>query len=280
MRSVGLALFRMNLSCLGRTITPLPKAISLIGSASFAFLSGHTALPGWTGWGRLWEATWAGPRCRMVAQGNVEGNAHAAGSNRQPADPSPRRQVRPHPRALPPPRPQNPEYPTHFRTFRNEKDWRLIKATCSMLETSGFYWGPMAVEEAHARLREEPLGTFLVRDSRQKDVFFTLSYRSPSGPVSIRINFQGSRFSLTGSKESFDSLFKLLEHYTSSPRESLTRPYRKVRLRSLQELCRQRIVGTCGGERIHSIPVNPIVKDFLLSFPFRLWTVPPRLHRY
>ncbi|XP_035253039.1 suppressor of cytokine signaling 1a [Anguilla anguilla] len=210
----------------------------------------------------------------MVAQGDVEGNAsaaHTARRDRQPADPLPSRQVRPHPRALPPPlpRPQNPECPTHFRPFRNEKDFRLITATSTMLETSGFYWGPMAVEEAHARLKGEPLGTFLVRDSRQKDVFFTLSYRSSSGPVSIRIIFQGSRFSLTGSKETFDSLFKLLEHY-SSPRKSLTRPYRKVRLRSLQELCRQRIVETWGGERIHSIPVNPILKDFLLSFPFRL----------
>ncbi|KAJ8345053.1 hypothetical protein SKAU_G00292460 [Synaphobranchus kaupii] len=205
----------------------------------------------------------------MVTQGNVEGNAsaaHTAGPDRQPADPLPR----PHPQALPPPRPQNLEYPTHFRPFKNEKDFRLITATGSMLETSGFYWGPMAVEEAHARLKGEPLGTFLVRDSQQKDVFFTLSYRSPSGPVSIRINFQGSRFSLSGSKESFDSLFKLLEHYVSSPRKSLTRPYRKVKLRPLQELCRQRIVETWGGERIHSIPVNPILKDFLLSFPFRL----------
>lgn len=203
----------------------------------------------------------------------MEGNESAAlpaGSDRQPADPLPRQQARPHPQALPPPRPQNPEYPTHFRTFKNEKDLRLITTTSSMLETSGFYWGPMGVEEAHSRLRGESLGTFLVRDSRQKDVFFTLSYQSPKGPVSIRINFQASRFSLSGSKESFDSLFKLLEHYTSSPRKSLTRPYRKVRLRSLQELCRQRIVETWGGERIHSIPVNPILKDFLLSFPFRL----------
>ncbi|XP_061080419.1 suppressor of cytokine signaling 1a [Conger conger] len=211
----------------------------------------------------------------MVAQGNVEGNASAAhreGSDRQPADPLPCRQGHPHPRALalPPPRPQNLEYPTHFRTFKNVEDLHLITATSTMLETSGFYWGPMAVEEAHSRLRGEPLGTFLVRDSQQKDVFFTLSYRSPSGPVSIRINFQASRFSLSGSKESFDSLFKLLEHYTSTPRKSLTRPYRKVRLRTLQELCRQRIVQTWGRERIHTVPVNHILKDFLLSFPCRL----------
>ncbi|KAJ8251288.1 hypothetical protein GJAV_G00219730 [Gymnothorax javanicus] len=208
----------------------------------------------------------------MVAQGSVEGSASAAHteSNHQPANPLPRCQAFPPPQALPPPHPENLDCPTHFPPFKNGKDFRIITATTAMLETSGFYWGPMAVEEAHALLQEEPLGTFLVRDSRQKNVFFSLSYRSSSGPVSIRINFQGSRFSFSGSKESFDSLFKLLEHYTSTPRRTLTRPYRKVRPRSLQELCRQAIVETWGGEKIQSIPVNPILKNFLLSFPFRL----------
>ncbi|KAG5832136.1 hypothetical protein ANANG_G00287910 [Anguilla anguilla] len=155
-----------------------------------------------------------------------------------------------------PPLPQREGLPPHHRHQHHAGDQRIL------LGAHGGGGGPRPPQG-------EPLGTFLVRDSRQKDVFFTLSYRSSSGPVSIRIIFQGSRFSLTGSKETFDSLFKLLEHY-SSPRKSLTRPYRKVRLRSLQELCRQRIVETWGGERIHSIPVNPILKDFLLSFPFRL----------
>lgn len=140
-----------------------------------------------------------------------------------------------------------------------------------MLEQSGFYWGPITVEEAHCKLKNEPLGTFLIRDSRKKDVFFTLSYRAPSGPISIRINYQASCFSLSGSKESFDSLFKLLEYYITSPMKSLVRPFRKVQLQSLQELCRRRIMETCGKEPdIERIPVNPILKDFLHSFPYWL----------
>ncbi|XP_042562197.1 suppressor of cytokine signaling 1a [Clupea harengus] len=163
------------------------------------------------------------------------------------------------------------ESQTHFRPFKNERDFKTITQTTSMLENSGFYWGPMTVEEAHHKLKNETLGTFLIRDSRQKDVFFTLSYRAQTGPISIRINYQASCFSLSGSKESFDSLFKLLEYYITSPKKSLTRPYRKVQVQSLQELCRRRIIETCGEDLdIDRIPVNPILKDFLHSFPYRL----------
>ncbi|XP_041943436.1 suppressor of cytokine signaling 1a [Alosa pseudoharengus] len=160
---------------------------------------------------------------------------------------------------------------THFRPFKSEQDFKTITQTTSMLENSGFYWGPMTVEEAHHKLKSKPLGTFLIRDSRQKDVFFTLSYRASAGPISIRINYQAARFSLSGSKESFDSLFKLLEYYITSPKKSLTRPCRKVQVQSLQELCRRTIVEACGEQPdIDSIPVNPILKDFLHSFPYRL----------
>lgn len=163
------------------------------------------------------------------------------------------------------------ENSTHFRLFKSESDFKTIVETMSMLEDSGFYWGSMTVEEAHHKLRKEPVGTFLIRDSQQKNVFFTLSYRACSGPVSVRILFQSSRFSLKeGSKESFDTIFQLLEHYSSSGKKSLLRPYRKQRVRSLQELCRKRIIETSGAQCIEQLPVNPVVKDFLRSFPYRL----------
>ncbi|KAI4900485.1 hypothetical protein NFI96_002933 [Prochilodus magdalenae] len=176
---------------------------------------------------------------------------------------------------------QHTETQTHFRSFRNESDFSIINKTTSMLEESGFYWGPMTVEEAHQKLKKEPVGTFLIRDSQQKDVFFTLSYRASSGPASIRITFQNSKFCLAGSKECFDSLFKLLEYYTSSSKRSLVRPYRKERVQSLQQLCRKRIIETCGsGEAaVDSVPVNPILKDFLRSFPYQLTAGPRRRSR-
>lgn len=217
---------------------------------------------------RLWKTTQAGLPCRMVAHSALEGNT-VPSECRASTEPSVADSQSHRPRSCQ--QTTRRDGQTHFRPFRNEQDFKTITQTTSMLENSGFYWGPMTVEEAHHKLKNEPLGTFLIRDSRQKDVFFTLSYRAPSGPISIRINYQAARFSLSGSKESFDSLFKLLEYYITSPKKSLTRPCRKEQVQSLQELCRRTIIETCGEEAdIDSIPVNPILKDFLHSFPYRL----------
>ncbi|XP_056307046.1 suppressor of cytokine signaling 1a [Danio aesculapii] len=168
------------------------------------------------------------------------------------------------------PRQSTVAFQTHFKPFNYARDFKIISNTTSMLEESGFYWGPMTVEEAHLKLKKESVGTFLIRDSRQSDVFFTLSYKAQNGPVSIRINFKNSKFSLTGSKESFDSLFKLLEHYISSPKKGLIRPCRKEPVQSLQQLCRRQIMERCGGKDIDCIPVQPILKDFLHAFPHPL----------
>ncbi|XP_042173418.1 suppressor of cytokine signaling 1a [Oncorhynchus tshawytscha] len=170
-----------------------------------------------------------------------------------------------------PPLPLLDPVPTHFPLFPCKVDFLLITRTAAMLERSGFYWGPLGVEEAHSRLKDVATGTFLIRDSRQKDVFFTLSYRAASGPVSVRIVYKGQRFSLAGSEHSFPCLFFLLEHYIHSSKKSLTVPYRKQRP-TLQELCRKQVAESCGGEveRVARVPVNPILKHFLLEFPYRI----------
>ncbi|XP_029432483.1 LOW QUALITY PROTEIN: suppressor of cytokine signaling 1 [Rhinatrema bivittatum] len=159
---------------------------------------------------------------------------------------------------------------THFRTFRSHADFSLITRTSSLLEACGFYWGPMTVHAAHEKLKGEPAGTFLVRDSRQKNCFFAISVNTSSGPTSVRILFQGGRFSLDGSKESFDCIFKLVEHYVTSPKKVLVTPLRKVKLRSLQELCRKSIVATFGRDNLDNVSLNPVLKDYLKSFPFQI----------
>ncbi|XP_062999447.1 suppressor of cytokine signaling 1 [Elgaria multicarinata webbii] len=159
---------------------------------------------------------------------------------------------------------------THFRTFRSKEDFGTINRTTVLLEECGFYWGPLSVDTAHEKLKDEPLGTFLLRDSRQKNCFFTISVKTDTGPTSVRVIFQGGHFHLDGSKETFDCLFKLLEHYVSSPRKFLVAPLHKERLRSLQELCRKSIVATFGRENLSRVPLNPVLKDYLESFPFKL----------
>ncbi|CAB1350392.1 unnamed protein product [Coregonus sp. 'balchen'] len=142
---------------------------------------------------------------------------------------------------------------THFPLFRCQGDFLLITRTASI------------------RLKDVATGTFLIRDSRKKDVFFTLSYRAASGPVSVRIILKEQHFSLEGSEHSFPCLFVLLEHYINSSKKSLSVPYRKQRP-TLQDLCRKRVVESCGGEveRVERVPVNQVLKDFLLEFPYRI----------
>ncbi|XP_078125720.1 suppressor of cytokine signaling 1a [Sander vitreus] len=161
-------------------------------------------------------------------------------------------------------------YLTHFPTFSCKEDCKIITDTAAKLERNAFYWGPLGVEEAHRMLRDAPLGSFLIRDSRQKDVFFTLSYHGKSGPVSVRIDYKRQKFSLAGNERSFPTLFALLEHYINSPKKSLSIPYRKWKP-TLQELCRKRIMELCGGvSQVSELPLTHVVRDFLLEFPYKL----------
>ncbi|XP_041062770.1 suppressor of cytokine signaling 1a [Carcharodon carcharias] len=166
----------------------------------------------------------------------------------------------------PPDRP--PE--SHFKTFRAQSDYEVIRRTCGYLEGCGFYWGPMTVEAAHLKLKPEPPGTFLIRDSRQRNYFFSLSVQTAKEPISIRIQFQDGLFRLDGSKESFGCVLELLEHFTISPKKLLSKPLRKVRLQPLQELSRRRVVESFGKQNIDQLPLNSVLKDYLKTFPFRI----------
>lgn len=161
-------------------------------------------------------------------------------------------------------------YLTHFPTFTCQEDCDLIADTHFKLERCGFYWGPLGVEDAHCMLRDAPLGSYLIRDSRQKDVFFTLSYHAKGGPVSVRIKYRGQKFALAGNERTFPTLFALLEYYASSPKKSLSAPYRKWQP-TLQELCRKRIISLSGGgSQISELPITRVAQDFLSEFPHRL----------
>lgn len=205
----------------------------------------------------------------MVAHSNLDGHDRTSAPSSS-TSPSPPSSLLPSDHlSLSAPLPAAP-VPSHFPPFRCQKDFRIITDTASQLEHSGFYWGPLGVEEAHRMLRDVAPGSYLIRDSRRKDVFFTLSYRAESGPVSVRIVYRQQRFSLEGSERSFASLFALLEHYVASPKKSLSVPHRK-RNPTLQELCRRRIVEQCGGgRRALELPLNRVLRDFVSEFPYKL----------
>ncbi|XP_057673017.1 suppressor of cytokine signaling 1a [Corythoichthys intestinalis] len=206
----------------------------------------------------------------MVTNSAAEGKHHLSGSlSSEPPELEPLQQ-----RVAPKPKHRSTSascrYRTHFPTFNCKEDCRIITDTAAQLELSGFYWGPLGVEEAHRMLKDAPKGSYLIRDSRQKDVFFTLSYHAKGGPVSVRIDYKRQKFSLSGNERTFPTLFDLLEHYTNSPKRTLRVPYRKWEP-TLQELCRRRIMELCGGgKQVSELPLTNIAQGFLLEFPYKL----------
>uniref|UniRef100_A0A674A4K9 Golgi apparatus membrane protein TVP23 homolog n=1 Tax=Salmo trutta TaxID=8032 RepID=A0A674A4K9_SALTR len=82
--------------------------------------------------------------------------------------PSPRPCLLPVP--LPCPRPPLhlpdpiPDYwTTHLRPFFSQQEYVLVRHTHRQLVHSGYYWGPMEMEEAHRTLLHTPPGSFLIR---------------------------------------------------------------------------------------------------------------------
>ncbi|KAM3864648.1 suppressor of cytokine signaling 1-like [Diretmus argenteus] len=158
--------------------------------------------------------------------------------------------------------------PTHFRLFSSKEQLALVKQTHLQLQHSGFYWGPMTMETAHETLTHTPQGTFLIRDSGQPDVCFTLSYQGDEGPTSIRVLLTKQLFSLNGSHKTFVSLFALLGFYTASDAK-LKKPHRRQRPELLRQMCRRAVIHTYGGDNIHTLHgLNTEVKDYLYAYPY------------
>ncbi|XP_013802767.1 suppressor of cytokine signaling 1-like [Apteryx mantelli] len=165
------------------------------------------------------------------------------------------RPQRQHRSVLPSPAPSS--LPARFRMFRS-CEWEVLERSLNILQASDFYWGPLSVGEAHAKLQREPVGTYLVRDSSQGNYLFSLSVRMPTGPVSLRISFQEGYFRL---KNWFsDCVVRLLELVVAGTRNNplhfdemggtplvFSEPLCRSRqtVPTLQELCRQRLPGGC-----------------------------------
>ncbi|KAK6301155.1 hypothetical protein J4Q44_G00292530 [Coregonus suidteri] len=160
---------------------------------------------------------------------------------------------------------------THLRTFSSQQEYVLVLRTHRQLLHSGYYWGPMGMEEAHNTLLLTPPGSFLIRDSRQLDVFFTLSYHGDQGPTSVRVLLTNQSFRLNGSIKAFDSLFALLRSYMESSHRRLRRAWRRERPMTLQQLCRGRVIEMYGAERIDSLPgINQVVAQYLRDYPYTI----------
>uniref|UniRef100_A0A8D2LRB0 SH2 domain-containing protein n=1 Tax=Varanus komodoensis TaxID=61221 RepID=A0A8D2LRB0_VARKO len=171
---------------------------------------------------------------------------------------------------------------SHYRAFRDH-EWEVVERSLSLLQDRGFYWGPLSVDEAHARLLQQPVGTYLLRDSSQGNCLFSLSVRMPSGPVSLRISFQKGYFWL---KDWFsDCVVRLLELVVAGTRakplycdemgnaplvfsDPLCRECRVVP--TLQELCQQALPASSevGQGNSWTLPPHSLLPNYIPSLYF------------
>uniref|UniRef100_A0A7E4VLF6 SH2 domain-containing protein n=1 Tax=Panagrellus redivivus TaxID=6233 RepID=A0A7E4VLF6_PANRE len=78
-----------------------------------------------------------------------------------------------------------------------EKRMTLIESL-KEIEKYGWYWGAISAKEAALLLADEPIGTFLVRNSRSKEYFMSLTYNTPTGIYHSRVAWHQGYFCLGG----------------------------------------------------------------------------------
>ncbi|KAM9326511.1 suppressor of cytokine signaling 1-like [Gastrophryne carolinensis] len=165
-----------------------------------------------------------------------------------------------------------------YRLFR-DSERQLVEKSVATLQESGFYWGPLSTIEAHAILSKHTTGTFLVRDSSQGNHLFSVSIKMESGPVSVRILFYKGKFWL---RELFSECpVRLLELAVEKSKHSplccqngikliLSKPLRRTRILTLQQLCRKCIVSHYGRDGLSRLSIQPALRRFIEQFPFKI----------
>ncbi|KAM5148449.1 suppressor of cytokine signaling 1-like [Mantella aurantiaca] len=167
---------------------------------------------------------------------------------------------------------------SRYRLFR-DSERQLVERSMVTLQASGFYWGPLPTVEAHIMLSKETTGTFLVRDSSQGNHLFSVSIKMESGPVSVRIVFFKGRFWLRElcSNCPVKLLELAVERSTHDPlccqngiKLVLSKPLRKTRVLTLQQLCRKCIISHHGREGLSRLSIQPMLLRFIEEFPFKI----------
>ncbi|XP_059361273.1 suppressor of cytokine signaling 2-like isoform X2 [Carassius carassius] len=159
------------------------------------------------------------------------------------------------------------------------------------LKNTGWYWGSLTANEAKEILQDTSEGTFLVRDSSQRDYLFTISAMTSVGPTNLRIEYKDGKFKLDSvllvkpKLKQFDSVVHLVEHYVQLSRTScegsttpiapfkgtvqllLTTPVYTA-TPSLQHLCRIAINKTT--RRVQELPLPNRLKDYLTDYTYNV----------
>ncbi|XP_030296509.1 suppressor of cytokine signaling 2 [Sparus aurata] len=175
-----------------------------------------------------------------------------------------------------------------------ESDESRIALAMKDLKNTGWYWGSLTANEAKEILQDASEGTFLVRDSSQRDYLFTISAKTSAGPTNLRIEYKHGKFKLDSvvlvkpKLKQFDSVVHLVEHYVqlsrtsdkapSNSQPSATPPNGTVQLLltkpvytatpALQHLCRIAINRTT--RQVQDLPLPNRLKDYLTDYTYNV----------
>ncbi|XP_051544492.1 suppressor of cytokine signaling 2 isoform X3 [Myxocyprinus asiaticus] len=179
---------------------------------------------------------------------------------------------------------------TETQVAESEQQSRIATARRD-LKNTGWYWGSLTANEAKEILQDTSEGTFLVRDSTQRDYLFTISAMTSAGPTNLRIEYTDGKFKLDSvvlvkpKLKQFNSVVHLVEHYVQLSRTSckarttplapssgsvqllLTTPVYTA-TPSLQHLCRIAINKTT--RQVQELPLPNRLKDYLTDYSYNV----------
>lgn len=104
-------------------------------------------------------------------------------------------------------------------TYFCEKDFYVQIKTLTCLHDSCFYYEGMSSSEAKSKLKDCPVGRFIVRSSSDPNHLYTISVKTKRGPTSIRVLYDLGKFSLDADEKSrvsmpsFSAFLELLDYY-------------------------------------------------------------------
>ncbi|XP_018332578.1 suppressor of cytokine signaling 2-like [Agrilus planipennis] len=175
--------------------------------------------------------------------------------------------------------------PTPFFAEKTIEDAKLSKGVHQeifSLAKYGWYWGPISQKEAHEKLRDQPDGAFLVRDSSSDRYLLTISFRSSGKTLHSRIEHSCGFYSFFSQAPGYPSVAELIEKSISLSQDTvlgysfhrievqpdypvrLTKPIsRFMEIRSLQSLCRFVIRQNVNVANIDSLPLPESLKQFI-----------------